>query len=218
MLISNAVDSAALELSEYSYVYKMSGLQKLNDDITSNAKIGRDNINDVIGGIDELYSTISESSFVNSDEIKLNIESALEDNPADPIGDVVTVYNNLKTDATNILTSLENAESKVNSVAENPMLYVKSIAAATAGEAFDLMKSRLVAAPLSKALVKKHFTVDGKDADTYLRELGVVDGLSGLNFNMSTVFSGSNTEDIHIVCYYRLFVVQILIQHKQVIV
>ena len=57
-LISHAVDSAAREMSQYAYFYKMSGLQKLDKAASDNAGIGADNLNSIIGTVDTLYQSV----------------------------------------------------------------------------------------------------------------------------------------------------------------
>lgn len=74
-----------------------------------------------------------------------------------------------------------------------------------ASEGFDLVKSRLIAAPLAKTLCKKHL-VNAKDGDvdSYLKFLGVVPSgtgsyINGLDFSQSTLFPyGSNEIRINV--------------------
>ena len=71
MLISNAVDTAARELSQYAYFYKMSGLQKFSSDLSGNAEVGKENINSVIGTVDHLYSSVGNAKDKSVQEVKL---------------------------------------------------------------------------------------------------------------------------------------------------
>lgn len=206
MIISNAVDAAAKELSEYSYFYKMSGLQKLNDNINDNTKAANDNVNAVVGGLSETYSILTDA-IGNSTELASNAKSAFD---TKDLSAAESLYTNVKDNYSQYKTSYNTMYETLEPVADNPMLYIKSIAASAAGGAYDLLKSRLIAAPLAKALTKSHLSHKGMSADEYLRSLGVVDGINGLNFGLSTIFTVDEPDSIHLVCYYRLSLMQFM--------
>ena len=60
-LISNAVDSAAKELSQYSYFYEMSGLGKVSKALGDNASVGADNINSGASLVHALLHCVEEN-------------------------------------------------------------------------------------------------------------------------------------------------------------
>lgn len=207
MLISNAVDTATKEITQYSYFYKMSGLQKFSDDISANAEQGKTNLNDVIGTVGDLYSSIGTAAD-NTAEHAANIKNAVEEGNVN-LNDVQNTLAGIKTDGTNIETSINSVMSAFDSVQDNPLLYMKSIIAVAGNESLDLLKSHVIAAPLARSFTAKHFGKTTAEANSELKKLGVVDGLDGMNFKMSTVFSSDAPEDVHIVVYYRLKIVQI---------
>ena len=57
---------------------------------------------------------------------------------------------------------------------------MQSVVAVAGSEGLDFIKSHLIAAPLAKALIVKHFGDSREEADAALERLGVVDGIEGL--------------------------------------
>ncbi len=207
MLISNAVDTATKEITQYSYFYKMSGLQKFSEDISNNAEDGKTNLNDVLGTVDGLYSSIG-TAVDNTTQHATNVQNAIDDGNFN-LTSIQNTLAGIKSDGTNIETSMNSVMSAFDSVQDNPLLYMKSIIAVAGNESLDMLKSHVIAAPLAKSFTAKHFGKTTAEANDFLKGLGVVDGLDGMNFKMSTIFSSDSPEDVHIVVYYRLKIVQI---------
>ena len=207
MMISNAVDTATKELSQYAYFYEMSGLEKFSNKFSDVAEVGAGNLNDIIGTTDQLYQTVG-TAVNNTSQQATNIANAIDSGNFN-MDQVQSVLINLDTDATNIETSMQNIMSAFGSVQDNPMLYMKSIVAVAGNEGLDALKSHIIAAPLAKMFVAKHFGSDMEEANKKLERMGVVGGLDGMNFKMSTIFSSDAPEDVHIVVYYKLKLVQV---------
>ena len=207
MLISNAVDTATKEITQYSYFYKMSGLQKFSEDISANSEDGKTNLNDVLGTVGDLYSSIG-TAVDNSAEHVSNVQNAVEEGDIN-VDAIQNTLAGIKSDGTNIETSMNSVMNAFEGVQDNPLLYMKSIIAVAGNASLDLLKSHVIAAPLAKSFTAKHFGSTTAEADECLKSLGVVNGLDGLNFKMSTVFSSSEPETVHIVVYYKLNIVQL---------
>ena len=207
MLISNAVDTATKEISEYSYFYKMSGLQKFSEEVSANAVDGKTNLNDVIGTVDNLYSSIGTAVDNTADHVT-NVQNAVEEGNIN-LDSIKNTLAGISRDGTNIETAMNSVMSEFDTVQDNPLLYMKSIIAVAGNESLDLLKSHVIAAPLAKSFTTKHFGSTSSEASANLEKLGVVDGLDGLNFKMSTIFSSDEPENVHIVVYYKLKIVQL---------
>ena len=206
MLISNAVDTATKEITQYSYFYKMSGLEGFSNQVADNAETGKTNLNDVIGTVGDLYSSVG-TAVDNTVENATNIKNAVETGNVD-MNNIQNTLAGIKTDGTNIETSMNSVLSAFESVQDNPLLYMKSIIAVAGNESLDLLKSHVIAAPLAKMFTAKHFGSTTAEANDTLKGLGVVDGLEGMNFKMSSIFSSDDPESVHIVVYYKLRIVQ----------
>ncbi len=207
MLISNAMDTVAKELSQYSYFYEMSGLQKFSDDMKSSADMGADNINAVIGTVDDLYKGFAKAE-KNTLEATTETMNALEkgDNVVDTVQNTLA---GIKNDAQNIQRSMTAVSNAFDSMADDPILYMKSIVAVAGNEGVDMVK-HLIAAPLTKLMFSKHFGSSQAEASEALEAMGVVDGLDGMNFSMSSLFVSQHPNDVHLVVYYRLKLVQLV--------
>lgn len=206
MLISSAMDNAAKELSQYSYFYEMSGLHKFSEALGEEATVGRSDINDVIGSVDSLYSTVVKT-VGDGKESYTNIAEATK-NGTLKWEDVQSAYNTIGEDKDAISEGIKQMTEKFKQVGDNPIAYMKSIVAIAGSGGLDLAKSHLIAAPLARMFVSQQF--GGKDhADENLRNLGVVGGLDGMNFNMSSMFTTDHPDDICLVVFYELELFQL---------
>jgi len=186
-LVSNAVDAAAKEMSQYAYFYHLTGLNELSQKAADGTAADRKKLDNIAGGLEAVYSVLGtiHSPEVSSGDIQGLVNGAVDyaqsgkpdGSDAGKIGQMVKTLGSI----------------------DNPMGFIKSVGVIAVQEA----GSRLIAAPLAKVLVKKHFEVDGMDADTYLRTLNI-DGMDALNFGMSTFCAPTEPNDIHLVCYYQM--------------
>lgn len=209
-LVSNAVDTAAKELSQYSYFYEMSGLDKYNKRVNQNAEFGRENINQVISIVNGLYTNVSKT--VN-DGVQAGQE-AWEDleNSKDPTPTIEGALTTLEGNVYAVEGSIHAIMAAFEGAADNPLMYVKSLVAVAGKLGLDLVVSHVIAAPLAKVFMTKHFGSNRQEADAYLERLGVVDGLDGMNFTMSTLFSKDEADGklVHLAVYYKIKVPAIL--------
>ncbi len=206
MLISSAMDNAAKELSQYAYFYKMSGLQKFSESLGEAASVGKEDINSVIGSVDNLYSSMTEA-ISGSKESYTNIAEATKEGTLQ-WSDIETAYSGIQEKGENINASVDGMMNQFEAIGDNPMAYMKSLVAIAGSTGLDLMKSHLIAAPLAKMFVRQQF--GGKDfADQNLKNLGVKDGLEGMNFKMSSMFTTQNPDDICLVVFYELELIQL---------
>ncbi len=208
MLISNAVDTATKELTQYSYFYKMSGLQKFKGDLGQIGEQGKTNLNDVLGTVGDLYSSIGTAAD-NTVQNATNVQNTVEEGTLN-LEQIQNTIAGVQSDATKIESSINNVMDSFDAVQDNPLMYMKSIIAVAGNEGLDTLVSHVIAAPLARSFTIKHFGSTVEEADAYLENLGVVDGLDGINFKMSTLFSTAEPENVHIVVYYRVRIVQLL--------
>ena len=85
--------------------------------------------------------------------------------------------------------------------------------------AVNEVASRVITQPICKALMPRYLTNGGSrdDADTLLRKLGVVDGIDGLNFTMSSFLRDQRSVNVVLVYQikvngYGFFVVTLVIK------
>ena len=209
MLISSAMDNAAKELSQYSYFYKMSGLQKFDKALNEKGKTGKSQINEVIGSVDELYGSMVDSVDTTV-EGYTNIAEATKNGTLD-LNTFKSAYDGLSSAAGDVSANIDQMAAQFENIGDNPMLYMKSLVAIASTTGMDLLKSHAIAAPLAKFFVRQQFGKTTEEANTALEKLGVKDGFSGMNFKMSTIFSSTTDadghpydEDIRLVVFYKM--------------
>ncbi len=155
--IGAALNTTAKEISQYAYVYDLTGLNEKQANLKAN------------GGA---------------------AESILSDNLSQ-VNDVYSAFSGLASGTSAIVSSPDNAESFLYYVLNEGIDEVKGVAT---GE-------------IARMLMKKHF---GSDPDGYLKKLGVEDGIRGLSFWKSRIFSGGDSDEILLDVRYQIRVVKLL--------
>ena len=204
-LISHAVDSAAREISQYAYFYKMSGLQKIDKAAAENAGAGADNLNAVIGTVDNLYKSINQGG-KDAKNGATEVANALKSGETG-MDQINTAINSLDADASKINTNINTMMNAFSGVGSDPLLYMRSMVAVAANETLNGARNYVIAVPLARLFTAQHFGKSLEEASAQLESLGVVYGLDGMNFNMSTIFN-SGSDEIHLVVYYKLKLIQ----------
>lgn len=206
MLVSAAVDTAAKEMAQYAYFYEMSGLQKFEKKVDDIAGVGKSNINQIIGTVDSLYSSINSAVDQTSQDSK-NIANMLA------AGDVeLQTFENaivgLENNAESVLLGINSVGNALKDIGNDPLLYMRSLVALIGSEGMEAAK-RAVAVPLAKAFVSKHFGENTAEANAKLESLGIEGGLSSMNFNLSNIFSDDAHKDIEINVFYKVKLFQV---------
>lgn len=204
-LISNAMATVTKELTQYAYFYEITGLHKYDQSIQAIGAEGGANLNTVASSVGDLYNAFGTAADATEEEMTGLTNSLMEGSfSSDNVNDLMKT---VEMNGVNIETAIQNMDAQLSGVVDKPVLYMKSIIAVAGSEGLETAKSRVLATPLAKALLKKHF--GGSEADETLKSLGVVNGLSGMNFNLSTIFTKEHPDEIHLVVYYKLNVSQL---------
>ena len=205
MRIAAAVDTAARELSQYAYFYKMSGLQKFDLAVTEETKDDEERINQVLSTVDGLYTAVG-GAFDQSAEDATNLANAISEGQLS-VDQIQQTLGNIDDNASNIETSMGEVADQIKAIGENPILYMRSLVAIAGEEGMDLAK-RAIAACLGEMFVLKHFGDTPEEQDANLKALGVVNGIEGMNFKMSTMFTDDHHQEIQIVVFYKVKMAQ----------
>ncbi len=184
--MSVAINTTAKELSQYSYLYSLTGFNKSEAELAQAAKDGTESIDSIMSDVNTVFNEIENLGNTGNSSL-------------DNISDISNAWNSAVGSAENIKNAGSSLKSTIEEIAKDPKQLMFGIAKMAASESLNLAKSRLIAAPLSKALCKKHLvSSDGGDVDAYLKQLGVVPAgngsyIDGLDFSNSTIFPyGSN--------------------------
>lgn len=190
--VSNAINLTAKELSQYSYLYSLTGFAKSEAELKSNADADTQKIDEILSDVNTMYNEIE----------KLGKTGNQTPNNVD---DIMNSWDQVVGSAETIQNSVGSIESTIMDIAKDPKGLMFGIAKMAASETLELAKSKLIAAPLSKALCEKHLvTEEDGDVEAYLKHLGVVPNavgsyFGGLDFSESTIFPyGSNEITVNV--------------------
>ena len=201
MRIAAAVDTAARELSQYAYFYKMSGLQKFDLAVKEETADDVQRINEVIATVDGLYTTVG-GAVDQSAEDATNLANAIGEGQLS-VEQIKQTLSNIDENASNLEESMGQVAAQIEAIGDNPILYMRSLVAIAGQEGMDLAK-RAIASCLGEMFVLKQFGDSPEEQNAALKALGVVDGIEGMNFKMSTMFTDDDCQEIQIVVFYKV--------------
>lgn len=189
--ISNAINLTAKELSQYSYLYSLTGFSASESKLHQAGKDDTESLNKIMSDVNDMYNEIEKIGETGK-QTPNNVE------------DIMGAWDSLVGSAEVMEEKKGSIESTIKDIAKDPKGLMFGIAKLAASETLELGKSKLIAAPLSKALVQKHLVAqeDGS-VEAYLKSLGVVPKgasyLDGLDFSESTLFPyGSNEITVNV--------------------
>lgn len=195
--VAVAINSAAKEVSQYSYFYGLSGLHAAHSALGNAASEAEETINNVVSNTNELYNSIQTIAETGANT---NIE-----NPGDVLSSWDTIMSEVRAGRANV----DTLEQQIGDICSDPKKMILGIGKIFVSEAIDETVSRFLAPPIAKTLCKKHFTEDiYNDPDAYLKSLGVVGGLDGIDFSNSKLFPGGENK-IEFVAVYKVKIIQL---------
>lgn len=200
--MSYALNTTAKEISQYSYLYSLTGFNQSQSDLYESGKQDTQELNQLLSDINTVYNEIE------------NLGNSGKQTPNN-VEDIVSSWDNIVGSAEKIEGAGNSIYKSLSDIASDPKEVMFGIAKLLGSEGLDLAKSKLIAAPLAKVMIQKHL-VNSKDGDVeeYLQFLGVVPSgtgtyLDGLDFSESTLFpNGSN--EIRINVQYDIKVIPLL--------
>lgn len=185
--IQIAINSAAKEISSYSYLYGLTGLNNKRATLNEGGQEGRTTASEAISGVGSIYSGLSSVADSGQQLVTGNLDNAFEN--------AENSYNQVESG----ISSINNAYEKIKA---DPKGFMISLGKASASIAIDAGTS-YVSGAMGKYFTEKHLNTSTVSADAYLRKLGVVDGFEGINFSHSRFCIGGS-DDIIIVAEYQL--------------
>lgn len=192
--ISYALNSTAKEISQYSYLYSLTGLNDAQKAAYDNGKQSTEKVVSVLSDVNEVYNEIQNLQAIGETKVSVN-----------NIDSILSAWDSAAGSAEKIENAGSSLENTLSDIASDPKNLMFGLVKMAASETMDLAKSRLIAAPLAKVMMKKHLVNEkGGDVNAYLKFLRVVPGasgsyLDGLDFSQSHLFpNGSNSIKINV--------------------
>lgn len=194
--MSIAINATAKEISQYSYLYALTGLHRSHGAISEGAEGTSEDLNEIIGSVNVVFTEIQ--NIGTGGESGENIGELAAEGRLEP-DDLSTFFSNAEGSIENIEEAGGQLKETISRMAEDPKGVAFGLAKILASDGWDWAMSNLIAAPISKALCKKNLVAEkGGDVESYLKFLGVrpaANGsyLDGLDFSQSKLFpKGSN--------------------------
>lgn len=184
--MSVAINTTAKEMSQYSYLYSLTGFQKSEAELAQGAKDGTKDIDSIMSDINTVFNEIENLGKTGRSSI-------------DNVDDIAKAWDSAVGSADAISGAGSSLENTIKDIASDPKKLMFGIAKLAASEGLELGKSRLIASPLAKVMCQKHLVnTKSGNVNAFLKQLGVVPAangsyIDGLDFSKSTIFPyGSN--------------------------
>lgn len=204
IIVQVGINQSAKELSQYSYILAKTGMIQKNNEVNAKAEKYYEKSDEVVGNLMNFVQAVQSGGENIKSGADSAYQSALSGEFTTALDNIGAVSGNAQSDFQNIKQSGETLYGSISSIAENPQEILSGLLAIGKAQGISLAKSRLIAAPISKALVKRYISSMGHDPDSYLKSLGIYEGLDGLNFNASTLFDDGSTINITVIYNARI--------------
>lgn len=200
--IGTALNSAAIEISEYSYLYKLTGLNDKQKELAERGEQANQQMGNVADGVSQLYSSISGIADTGS---KIDVSD---------FSSITGAYDSIKENAQQAGASVSQIKDTMKEISEDPKAFILGIGAIIGSEAWDKGKTEL-SGMLGRAFMKKHLMDERNgDCEAYLKWLRIVPTggsyLDSLKFSQSKVFEGGKDSTIDLVVTYKVRVIKLL--------
>lgn len=204
--IQIAINATAKEISQYSYIYGLTGLDQSLAKFQEDAEGTKSEINNVVGNVAGVFEGIQS---LGDTTTSLNV------------GDVNTAlasWEQVSKDLDDISQDASAVKASIEEMAKDPQSLLLGMAKLLGSEALEVAKSRAIAEPVSRALVQKHLKRHNDDtADAFCRAIGIVPDtymgresyFNGIDFSNSTLFP-YGSEEITIIASYKVKILQLL--------
>lgn len=197
MIIQYGITQAAKEISSYCYIVSKTGIMDDSGRLNEEAGEFKKSTDNVIDTVVKLYDAVDQGT----DHITNSVQAIPEN------GDLESLMNSMQSTGDVTQQEFQNMVTAANTMIDtggdyfsDPKAILKGLGALAKDEALSAAKSYVIAAPISKALVKKQINLYGEDSEgrDILEKLGVVDGMDGLNFVGSTLFNDGETITVQV--------------------
>lgn len=179
--MQHALNQVAEDMSQYSYLYAVSGLKDQHDTLTDKITQAKEELLDQQEAVGDFYQSIQSvtgdvSSFGN--------------------GDALNVFLDTLTDLDNVNNSYDALSGQVESILEDPMGEVRLIGLALSDTLVNETKTLLlgvIAKSMLKGRLSNDLNIPARELESRLR---LSDGLQSMDFSCSTFFEDKQTIDL----------------------
>lgn len=187
--ISSALDSAAKEIAQYSYLYFKMGLDKKEAELNKGTEEARETTEDTV---DQTVLFMNALSDANNSASTLDFDGLKE---------------SINVGSKSVETLYHDYADKL---ADHPKEFIMGFAKLAGVELKEELKVYL-AQVMAKGFMAKNLKAFKDDnPDAFLKRYRVVDGLNGLDFDYSALMAYGKSNKIQLVCTYDVQVIKLL--------
>lgn len=194
-IVQHALNQTAKEFSTYTYYYAISGLADVDGAIKSSTAAGNAKFDESVSNVVSVYDSIGKLGGAVGDTVH-----------GAQTGDINAVISGVESVGTNYGELKENVGNTVDTIqwiADNPMDAIKSVGGVLLHGGSQATKD-FICGEISRALMAKYIDSGYDAANKRLKNLRVVDGLSGLNFSASQFWADGSDNEIELVACYTI--------------
>ena len=196
--IQFAINSAAQEISSYSYLYQVTGLRSAAQEVSSD---GSSYVSSLDETAEQIVETLNKVQTLSSDFDGVSSSISELEVSSDSISNVQSALSTLVSDAQSTGSSISSSVSSLKTLLSNPSDLVVGLIYLGA-DGLSYTAGKLIGTVLAEALTEKYLENGDVSANVYLKSYGITDGYSGLDFSGSTVFCDDDNRMIDIVVEY----------------
>lgn len=184
-----ALNSAAKEISQYCFLYYKFQLDDANASLSEGTEDAEKSVEDTVDGLGQMMDSFGGAG---SDFEEGKFDDAINQLQAGA-------------DAAN-----QTVSNLADQIAEDPKAFAIGMGKLAGREVTEAAKVFL-GQVMAKAFMSKNLkSFSDDDPDAFLRRLHVVDGMDGLDFQYTSLMAYGSSNEIQLVCTYRVRVVQLL--------
>ncbi len=188
--MSVALNSAAKEISQYSYLYYAFGINEYDAQKSEGTEDSKLTAEKTIDGVGSMLNSLSEAQ--NSIET----------------GDFETLVSEIN-DATTDVDSLVSMYA--DKLADDPKGFILGMGKMAASEFIESNVKAVLGQVLAKTFMQKNLMAyPGDDPDAFLRRYRVVDGMDGLDFQYTSLMAYGTSNQIQLCVTYDVSIIKLL--------
>ena len=180
--VQYALNQTAKELSQYMYIFHRG-----------------DTIENPTKPVDELIKETGDFTNMIKNASKDVASSGSLFSKDQVVDDLEGTINTVKNDAQSILEAGKSLANKYKSVAENPTEVLNAIYSIIGDEVENIVQSKIIAPVVANILMPKYLESGDKSANEFLEDMGVENGMSGLNFSLSSIMEDDRTINLTVI-------------------
>lgn len=200
--LSIALDSAAKQISQYSYLYYKFKLDEFQSEINQGLADEQKLANNTIDGMGTLVENLSKTGDTLQSFSDVGDMEALQEK-----------INELEQNGQNLAASAAQVRDLAttwgDSIARDPKGFIMGMGKMAISDLSETGKA-VLAQVLATAIMKNNIVSSDGDADAFLKSHGIVDGMKGLDFTFTHMMAYGTSKDIQLVCTFDVQMLKLL--------